>query len=49
MIRRRAQASRAVDATGLALMGYAAGAALLATINGMIVFTIAMVLGLVVP
>jgi predicted PurR-regulated permease PerM len=43
---RRRQAQRLVDATGVALTGYAAGAALLATINGTVVFTIAVVLGL---
>ena len=43
---RRRQADRLVHATGVALTGYAAGAALLATINGTVVFTIAMVLGL---
>lgn len=42
----RRQAQRLVDATGVALTGYAAGAALLATINGTVVFTIAVVLGL---
>jgi predicted PurR-regulated permease PerM len=43
---RRRQATRLVEATGVALTGYAAGAALLATINATVVFTIAMVLGL---
>jgi len=43
---RRRQATRLVAATGVALTGYAAGAALLATINATVVFTIAMVLGL---
>jgi predicted PurR-regulated permease PerM len=42
----RRQAHRLVAATGTALTGYAAGAALLATINGTVVFTIAVVLGL---
>lgn len=43
---RRRQADRLVHATGVALTGYAAGAALLATINASVVFTIAVVLGL---
>lgn len=43
---RRRQATRLVEATGVALTGYAAGAALLATINATVVFTIAVVLGL---
>jgi putative heme transporter len=43
---RRRQAQRLVAATGTALTGYAAGAALLATINGTVVFSIAVVLGL---
>ena len=44
--RRRRQADRLVHATGVALTGYAAGAALLATINASVVFTIAVVLGI---
>lgn len=44
--RSRRQVHRLVDATGVALTGYAAGAALVAGINASVVFTLAIVLGI---
>src|SRR5262249_52809603 len=43
--RQRRQYTRITAATGAALAGYAAGAALIASINASVVFTIALVLG----